>query len=63
MMSALLRYFILEANGSLKGIRWLLVAMRFVQDYWYFGTPIILLITPFVIKMRYQDVFVVQRKT
>lgn len=50
----------LEANESLESIRWLVVGMQFVEDYWYWGTFIILLLVPFMVHRRYQDVFVKQ---
>ena len=53
----------LESNESLESIRWLVVAMQFVENYWYLGTFIILLVVPFIVHRKYQDVFVKQRNT
>jgi hypothetical protein len=52
----------LAANESIEGLRWLLVAMSFVEDYWYFGAIFLLLIAPYMIRRSYRDIFVVRRE-
>lgn len=53
----------LEANGSLESVRWLVVLTRFYEEYWYWFSPIILLILPVMIQRRYKDVFPKQERT
>ncbi|MES9862407.1 MAG: hypothetical protein ABW157_21135 [Candidatus Thiodiazotropha sp. LLP2] len=50
----------LEANGSLESVRWLVVLTRFYEEYWYWFSPIILLILPALIQRGYPDVFIKQ---
>jgi hypothetical protein len=51
----------LEANGSLEDIGWLVETMGFFQDYWYWITPVILLLVPLSVHRKFQDVFVRQQ--
>jgi hypothetical protein len=47
----------LETNGSMAGISWLAATFRFVEDYWYWVTFIILVVVPFPLHNRYRSIF------